>query len=116
MYFGKLLSSPYPIDIADVVPLSRLLNHQVSQMSQNMSNSAKILVTAPKRRYFLIQFYVSFQIIGQLVGGAKTGDPREKIPDTSANRTWLVSRVARAGLEPTPDTAMRDLVIKKQCS
>ena len=44
---------------------------------------------------------------GQSVGGAKTGDPREKPPDTPASRTWLVSRVARAGLEPTPDTAVR---------
>ena len=44
---------------------------------------------------------------GQSVGGAKTGEPREKPPDTPASRTWLVSHVARAGLEPTPDTAVR---------
>ena len=44
---------------------------------------------------------------GQSVGGAKTGEPREKTPDTPASRTWLVSHVARAGLEPSPDTAVR---------
>ena len=27
-------------------------------------------------------------------------------PDTPASRTWLVSHVASAGLEPTPDTAV----------
>ena len=31
------------------------------------------------------------------------GEPREKTPDTSASRTWT-----REGLEPTPDTAVRD--------
>ena len=44
---------------------------------------------------------------GQSVGGAKTGEPREKTPDTPASRTRLVSHVARAGLEPTPVTAVR---------
>ena len=44
---------------------------------------------------------------GQSVGGAKREGPREKTPDTPASRTWLVSHVARAGLEPTPDTAVR---------
>ena len=53
------------------------------------------------------QDYFSSYETGQLVGGAKTGEPREKTPDTPANRTWLVSHVARAGLEPTPDTAVR---------
>ena len=38
---------------------------------------------------------------------AKTGEPREKTPDTPASRTWLVSHVASAGLEPAPDTAVR---------
>ena len=62
---------------------------------------------------FFNQFYVPFKIIdyfssyetGQSVGWAKTGEPREKPPDTPASRTWLVSHVVRAGLEPTPDTA-----------
>ena len=31
--------------------------------------------------------------------GRKTGEPREKSPDTPASRTWLVSHVARAGLD-----------------
>ena len=63
--------------------------------------------------FFLIQFNVPFKIIsahmrrGQSVGGVKTGEPREKPPDTPASRTWLVSHVARAGLEPTPNTAVR---------
>ena len=53
------------------------------------------------------QDYFSSYETGQSVGGAKTGDPREKPHDTPASRTWLVSIVARAGLEPTPDTAVR---------
>ena len=53
------------------------------------------------------QDYFSSYETGQSVGGAKTGEPREKPPDTPASRTWLVSHVARVGLEPTPDTAVR---------
>ena len=52
------------------------------------------------------QDYFSSYETGQSVGGAKTGEPREKPPDTPASRTWLVSHVARAGLEPTPDTTV----------
>ena len=51
-------------------------------------------------------FFSSYET-GQSVGGAKTGEPREKPPGTPASRTWLVSHVARAGLEPTQDTAVR---------
>ena len=57
--------------------------------------------------FFQFQDYFSSYETGQSVGGAKTGEPREKPPDTPASRTWLVSHVARAGLEPTPDTAVR---------
>ena len=53
------------------------------------------------------QDYFSSYEMGQSVGGAKTGGPREKPPGTPASRTWLVPHVARAGLEPTPDTAVR---------
>ena len=53
------------------------------------------------------QDYFSLYETGQSVGGTKTGEPREKPPGTPASRTWLVSHVARAGLEPTPDTAVR---------
>ena len=53
------------------------------------------------------QDYFSSYETGQSVGGAKTGEPREKPPDIPACRTWLVSHVARAGLESTPDTAVR---------
>ena len=56
------------------------------------------------------QDYFSSYETGQSVGGAKTGEPREKPPDTPASRTWLVSHVARAGLEPTPDTAVRTII------
>ena len=35
------------------------------------------------------------------------GEPGKKPPDTPASRTWLVSHMARAGLEPTSDTAVR---------
>ena len=53
------------------------------------------------------QDYFSSYEMGQSVGGAKTGDPREKPPGTPASRTWLVSHVAKAGLEPTADTVVR---------
>ena len=61
--------------------------------------------------FFLIQFNVPFKIISlietsQSVGGAKREYPG-KPPTTPASRTWLVSHVASAGLEPTPDTAVR---------
>ena len=52
------------------------------------------------------QDYFSSYETGQSVGGAKTGEPREKTPGTPA-RTWLVSHVAGAGLKPTPDKAVR---------
>ena len=51
-------------------------------------------------------FFSSYET-GQSVGGAKTEEPREKPPDKPASRTWLVSHVARAGLEPTQNTAVR---------
>ena len=57
----------------------------------------------------LFQDYFSSYETGLSVGGAKTGEPREKPPDTPASRTWLVSHVVRVGLEPAP-------VIKKQRS
>ena len=53
------------------------------------------------------QDYFSSYETGLSVGGAKTGEPREKPPGTHASRHWLVSHVARAGLEPTTDTAVR---------
>ena len=61
--------------------------------------------------YFFIQFNVPFKIISlietsQSIGG-RNGRTPGKPPDTPASRTWLVSHVASAGLEPTPDTAVR---------
>ena len=38
------------------------------------------------------QDYFKSYETGQSVGGAKTGEPREKPPDTPASRTWLVSQ------------------------
>ena len=38
------------------------------------------------------QDYFSSYETGQSVGGAKTGEPRKKTPDTPSSRTWLVSR------------------------
>ena len=43
----------------------------------------------------------------QLVGRAKTGEPEKHLIHPQAELTWLVSYVASAGLEPTPDTAVR---------
>ena len=60
---------------------------------------------------FFIQFNVPFKIISlietsQSIGG-RNGSTPGKPPDTPASRTCLVSHVASAGLEPTPDTAVR---------
>ena len=62
--------------------------------------------------FFLIQFNVPFKIIslietGQSVKVGRNGSTPGKPPDPSASKTWLVSHVASAGLEPTPDTAVR---------
>ena len=61
--------------------------------------------------FFWIKFNVHFKIISlietsQSIGGANGCTPA-KPPDTPASRTCLVSHVASAGLEPTPDTAVR---------
>ena len=45
------------------------------------------------------QDYFSSYETGQSVGGAKMGEPQEK---THASKTYLVSHVLSAGLEPTP--------------
>ena len=63
--------------------------------------------------FFLIQFNVPFKIISlietsQSIGG-QNGRTPGKPPDTPASRTWLVSHVASAGLEPTPDTAVKKI-------
>ena len=61
--------------------------------------------------FVFIQFNVPFKIISlietsQSIGGVNGSAPG-KPPDTPASRTCLVSHVASAGLEPTPDTAVR---------
>ena len=53
------------------------------------------------------QDYFSSYETGQSLGGRKRQNPEKKAPDTPASRTWLVSHVASAGLEPAPDTAVR---------
>ena len=53
------------------------------------------------------QDYFSSYEMGQSVGGQKRENSEKKTPGTPASRTWLVSHVASAGLEPTPDTAVR---------
>ena len=61
--------------------------------------------------FFFIQLYVqdyfSLYERGQSVGGVKTGESREKPQGTPASKTCLVLHVVRAGLEPTPGTAVR---------
>ena len=71
------------------------------------SSRARCPATALILRPF--QDYFSSYEMGQSVGGAKMGELREKPPGTSVSRTWIVSQsqVARVGLEPTPDTAVR---------
>ena len=65
-----------------------------------------------KEKVFFIQFNDPFKIISlietsQSIDGAKREYPgKGKPPDTPASRTCLVSHVASAGLEPTPDTAV----------
>ena len=73
-------------------------------MTQHFSYISYFFLNSVLRPF---QDYFSSYETGQSVGGTKTGEPREKPPDTPASRTWLVSHVARAGLEPTPDTAVR---------
>ena len=57
--------------------------------------------------FFFIHFYAPFKIIsahmrpanyetGQSVGGAKTGEPLEKTPGSSASRTWLDSHIMKS--------------------
>ena len=50
------------------------------------------------------QDYFSSCETGQSVGGRKREILEKKTPGTPASRSWLVSHVASAGLEPTPDT------------
>ena len=64
--------------------------------------------------YFFIQFNVPFVIISyemrQSVGGKKMGEPREKQNHLTGSQAELgLSHMARAGFEPTLDTAVRTL-------
>ena len=67
--------------------------------------------SASNHFFFLIQFNVPFKIISLIETSQSIGRRNGRTPgkphDTPASRTWLVSHVASAGLEPTPDTAVR---------
>ena len=82
----------------------RLVESDKSLAEYNLQGNFFIFFYSVLRPF---QDYFSSYETGQLVGGAKIGEPREKPPGTPASRTWLVSHVGRAGLEPTPDTAVR---------
>ena len=73
-------------------------------------DSIMILVHVSLRdmHIFFFFFFFSFTSLSsffthietnQSVGGAKTGVPGEKPPDTPASRTWLVPHVTRAPSE-----------------
>ena len=85
---------------------------QICPCINNISREpSKILIFFFFFFFFFIQFNVPFKIISlietsQSIGG-RNGRTPGKPPDTPASRTWLVSHVASAGLEPIPDTAVR---------
>ena len=54
--------------------------------------------------FFLIQFNVPFKIISLIETSQSIGKTKREYPGKT---TCLVSHVASAGLEPTPDTAER---------
>ena len=61
--------------------------------------------------FILIQFNVPFKIISLIETsqsiGMRNGSTPGKPPAKTSSRTLLVSHVVSAGLEPTPDTAVR---------
>ena len=61
-----------------------------------------LVVFKKKKKIFLNSVLRPFQDYNR---SYETG--QEKTPGLSASRTWLVSHVASAGLEPTPGTAVR---------
>ena len=93
----------------------RFLKYALGEEKSHLLNipHSKVSKTYIRKTFFLnsvlcpFQDYFSSYETGQSVGGAKTGEPREKPPETPASRTWLVSHVASAGLEPTPGTVVR---------
>ena len=126
---GRPLQARHKLDIMVHIPLRKKLNDvnyidntagrrrqkqlcHINMLKKNIERDRESSVIFFSLLFFYsvyrpFQDYVSSYETGQSVGGAKTGEPREKPPDTPASRTWLVSHVARAGLEPTPDTAVR---------
>ena len=57
--------------------------------------------------FFLIQFNVPFKIISVIETSQSIGGAKREYPGKTTLHTCLVSHVASAGLEPTPDTAVR---------
>ena len=88
-----------------LISINPIESHNLSKKFGSVKPSIQISIFYSVFRPF--QDYFSSYETGKSVGGAKAGEPREKPPGTPASRTWLVSHVARAGLEPTPDTAVR---------
>ena len=97
----------------DVIAVFQLYCNTASSHKEIVKHCSVIvsLTLAFFSLFFWIQFNVPFKIISlietsQSIGGAKREYPG-KPPETSTSRTWPVSNVASAGLEPTPDTAVR---------
>ena len=97
----KISTSSFTIQTNDIF----CIGVDVQCLKMRVNNYFKIYMH--KYLFFLIQFYAPFKIISAHMRRVKTGEHREKTPDTPASRTWLVSQVANAGLEPTPETAVR---------
>ena len=72
--------------------------------SVKFSSSLRVMNTPSFLRPFVTHIETN-QSEGR--GGENPGVPGGKPPDTPASRTWLVSHVASAGLEPKPDTVVR---------
>ena len=98
--------SSYIIQNLSVSEQTRSLFHDIVIMYHN---SLKLFVFFGV--FFWIQLNVPFKIISLIETsqsiGWQNGSTPGKPPDTPARRTCLVSHVASAGLESTPDTAVR---------
>ena len=84
------------------------VNFSLCTMSFIILCTLTLYSNLPKESLFFFlppfqDYFISCET-GQSVGGAKTGEPGERNPGTPASRTWLVSHVPSAGLEPTPDS------------
>ena len=104
-----------------VIAMTLQSTKKTNVVLQSAPESCKIICESLRMaNTFLIQFYVPFKIMSahmrRASRWAKMGDSREKTPDTPASRSWLVSHVASAGLEPTPDTDLFNTFIYPRSS